>query len=91
MTRRKPFDDIGGPAFRIMWHVHKGNRPPPVAGCPTPIARLMNACRDPDPNLRPSMQRIMEVTGRLCEVLPGADVPLQYPTAVPLNVAGFKK
>lgn len=24
-TRRKPFDEIGGPAFRIMWAVHNGN------------------------------------------------------------------
>lgn len=23
-TRRKPFDEIGGPAFRIMWAVHRG-------------------------------------------------------------------
>ena len=23
-TRRKPFDEIGGPAFRIMWAVHNG-------------------------------------------------------------------
>ena len=24
LTRRKPFDEIGGPAFRIMWAVHNG-------------------------------------------------------------------
>lgn len=24
ITRRKPFDEIGGPAFRIMWAVHRG-------------------------------------------------------------------
>lgn len=24
ITRRKPFDEIGGPAFRIMWAVHNG-------------------------------------------------------------------
>jgi hypothetical protein len=24
LTRRKPFDEIGGPAFRIMWAVHSG-------------------------------------------------------------------
>jgi len=24
LTRRKPFEEIGGPAFRIMWAVHKG-------------------------------------------------------------------
>lgn len=26
ITRRKPFDEIGGPAFRIMWAVHNGKR-----------------------------------------------------------------
>ena len=24
LTRRRPFDEIGGPAFRIMWAVHSG-------------------------------------------------------------------
>ena len=24
LTRRKPFDEIGPPAFRIMWAVHSG-------------------------------------------------------------------
>ena len=24
LTRLKPFDEIGGPAFRIMWAVHNG-------------------------------------------------------------------
>ena len=27
ITRRKPFDEIGGPAFRIMWAVHNGESP----------------------------------------------------------------
>lgn len=26
ITRRKPFDEIGGPAFRIMWAVHNGEK-----------------------------------------------------------------
>lgn len=25
-SRKKPFDEIGGPAFRIMWAVHSGMR-----------------------------------------------------------------
>jgi len=24
LSRQKPFEDIGGPAFRIMWAVHQG-------------------------------------------------------------------
>lgn len=26
LSRRKPFDEIGGPAFRIMWAVHNGQK-----------------------------------------------------------------
>ena len=26
ISRRKPYDDIGGPALRVMWAVHQGNR-----------------------------------------------------------------
>ncbi|XP_021957810.1 mitogen-activated protein kinase kinase kinase 7 [Folsomia candida] len=85
LTRRKPFDDIGGPAFRIMWHVHKGNRPPQIADCPPAIELLMTRCWDPNPNTRPSMRRINDVTGRICELLPGADIPLQYPTAATMS------
>lgn len=25
-SRKKPFDEVGGPAFRIMWAVHSGMR-----------------------------------------------------------------
>jgi serine/threonine protein kinase len=81
LTRRKPFDDIGGPAFRIMWAVHKGSRPPPIANCPPPIERLMSACWDKDPNARPSMDKIVQVMSHLCEFFPGADEPLVYPTS----------
>jgi len=41
LSRKKPFDDIGGSAFRIMWAVHTGERPPLINGCPKPIERLM--------------------------------------------------
>jgi mitogen-activated protein kinase kinase kinase 7 len=41
LSRRKPFDDIGGSAFRIMWAVHTGERPPLISGCPKPIEQLM--------------------------------------------------
>uniref|UniRef100_A0AAQ4QMU6 Mitogen-activated protein kinase kinase kinase 7 n=1 Tax=Gasterosteus aculeatus aculeatus TaxID=481459 RepID=A0AAQ4QMU6_GASAC len=48
ITRRKPFDEIGGPAFRIMWAVHNGEscvggggscrmqRPHPAVSCCEP-------------------------------------------------------
>ncbi|KAH0551229.1 Mitogen-activated protein kinase kinase kinase 7, partial [Cotesia glomerata] len=33
LARRKPFDDIGGSAYRIMWAVHVGQRPPLIEDC----------------------------------------------------------
>lgn len=41
LTRKKPFDDIGASAFRIMWAVHMGQRPPLIEGCPKPLEDLM--------------------------------------------------
>jgi hypothetical protein len=41
LSRKKPFDDVGGSAYRIMWAVHTGERPPLIIGCPKPIERLM--------------------------------------------------
>lgn len=41
LTRKKPFDDIGASAYRIMWAVHVGQRPPLIEGCPKPIENLM--------------------------------------------------
>ena len=41
LTRRKPFDELGGPAFRIMWAVHSGTRPSLIKNCPQPIEQLM--------------------------------------------------
>ena len=31
----------GGPAFRIMWAVHNGTRPPLIRGIPKPLESLM--------------------------------------------------
>lgn len=41
LTRRKPFDDISGPAYAILWAVHRGQRPPLIEGCPPPLEQLM--------------------------------------------------
>lgn len=41
LSRKKPFDEIGGSAYRIMWAVHVGQRPPLIEGCPKPIEDLM--------------------------------------------------
>ncbi|CAG7816772.1 unnamed protein product [Allacma fusca] len=78
-TRQKPFHDIGGPAFRIMWAVHQGKRPPLIAGCPPPIEKLMTLCWDKDPSCRPAMDEVVRQMSHLCELFPGADERLKYP------------
>ncbi|XP_069743179.1 mitogen-activated protein kinase kinase kinase 7 isoform X3 [Narcine bancroftii] len=79
ITRRKPFDEIGGPAFRIMWAVHNGTRPPLIKNLPKPIESLMTRCWSKDPAQRPSMEEIVRIMTHLMKYFPGADEPLQYP------------
>ncbi|XP_077160329.1 mitogen-activated protein kinase kinase kinase 7 isoform X2 [Paroedura picta] len=79
ITRRKPFDEIGGPAFRIMWAVHNGTRPPLIKNLPKPIESLMTRCWSKDPSQRPSMEEIVKIMTHLMQYFPGADEPLQYP------------
>uniref|UniRef100_A0A8C4GZI6 Mitogen-activated protein kinase kinase kinase 7 n=1 Tax=Dicentrarchus labrax TaxID=13489 RepID=A0A8C4GZI6_DICLA len=56
ITRKKPFDEIGGSAFCIMWAVHRGTRPPLIKDLPEPIETLMTRCWDKEPSQRPSME-----------------------------------
>ncbi|KAG2468108.1 M3K7 kinase, partial [Polypterus senegalus] len=79
ITRRKPFDEIGGPAFRIMWAVHNGTRPPLIKNLPKPIESLMTRCWSKDPSQRPSMEEIVKIMSHLMKYFPGYDEPLQYP------------
>ncbi|XP_034018682.1 mitogen-activated protein kinase kinase kinase 7 [Thalassophryne amazonica] len=79
ITRRKPFDEIGGPAFRIMWAVHNGTRPPLIKNLPKPIESLMTRCWSKDPSQRPSMEEIVKIMTHLMKYFPGFDEPLQYP------------
>ncbi|XP_062857913.1 mitogen-activated protein kinase kinase kinase 7 isoform X2 [Trichomycterus rosablanca] len=79
ITRRKPFDEIGGPAFRIMWAVHRGTRPPLIKNLPKPIEILMTRCWSKDPSQRPSMEEIVKIMSHLRKYFPGSEVPLQYP------------
>uniref|UniRef100_A0A3Q3WWE1 Mitogen-activated protein kinase kinase kinase 7 n=1 Tax=Mola mola TaxID=94237 RepID=A0A3Q3WWE1_MOLML len=71
ITRRKPFDEIGGPAFRIMWAVHNVKS--------LPIESLMTRCWSKDPSQRPSMEEIVKIMTHLMKYFPGSDEPLQYP------------
>ncbi|KAJ8275052.1 hypothetical protein COCON_G00096770 [Conger conger] len=79
ITRRKPFDEIGGPAFRIMWAVHNGTRPPLIKNLPKPIESLMTRCWSKDPSQRPSMEEIVKIMTHLMKYFPGSEEPLQYP------------
>ncbi|XP_060769937.1 mitogen-activated protein kinase kinase kinase 7 isoform X2 [Neoarius graeffei] len=79
ITRRKPFDEIGGPAFRIMWAVHRGTRPPLIKNLPKPIESLMTRCWSKDPSQRPSMEEIVKIMTHLMKYFPGSDEPLQDP------------
>ncbi|XP_062322890.1 mitogen-activated protein kinase kinase kinase 7 isoform X1 [Osmerus eperlanus] len=79
ITRRKPFDEIGGPAFRIMWAVHNGTRPPLIKNLPKAIESLMTRCWSKDPSQRPSMEEIVKIMTHLMRYFPGSDEPLQYP------------
>uniref|UniRef100_A0A8C5L2V0 Mitogen-activated protein kinase kinase kinase 7 n=1 Tax=Jaculus jaculus TaxID=51337 RepID=A0A8C5L2V0_JACJA len=79
IRHRKPFDEIGGPAFRIMWAVHNGTRPPLIKNLPKPIESLMTRCWSKDPSQRPSMEEIVKIMTHLMRYFPGADEPLQYP------------
>ncbi|XP_051908106.1 mitogen-activated protein kinase kinase kinase 7 isoform X1 [Hippocampus zosterae] len=79
VTRRKPFDEIGGPAFRIMWAVHNGTRPPLIKNLPKPIENLMTRCWSKDPSQRPSMEEIVKIMTHLMQYFPGSEEPLQTP------------
>lgn len=79
ISRKKPFDDIGGPAFRIMWAVHKGIRPPLIRNIPKPLEKLMTRCWSKEPRQRPSMQEVVSIMSNLMQFFKGADQPLVYP------------
>ncbi|XP_071399103.1 mitogen-activated protein kinase kinase kinase 7-like [Centroberyx affinis] len=79
ITRKKPFDEIGGSAFCIMWAVHRGTRPPLIKDLPEPIENLMTRCWDKEPCQRPSMEEVKNTMSRLMKYFPGSDEPLQLP------------
>lgn len=78
-TRKKPFDEMGGPAFRIMWAVHNGARPPLIRNLPKPLELLMTRCWSGNHAERPSMAEVTRIMTRLSEFFTGADQPLVFP------------
>ncbi|XP_073833665.1 TGF-beta activated kinase 1 isoform X2 [Musca autumnalis] len=77
LSRQKPFKDVDN-TYSIMWKIHKGERPPIVTEWPQPIQELMTSCWETRPDLRPSMQKVVEVMHELVQAFPGADEPLEY-------------
>ncbi|XP_013073735.1 mitogen-activated protein kinase kinase kinase 7-like isoform X5 [Biomphalaria glabrata] len=76
LTRRKPFDEIGGPAFRIMWAVHNGKRPPLIQNFPKQFEGLLTRCWAGNPSERPSMADVARVMNIVCQFFKGGDEPL---------------
>lgn len=80
LSREQPFKEIET-TYSIMWHVHKGNRPPLIEGCPRPIHDIMTQCWDRIPQNRPSMEDVVEKMTQLASLFPGGDVPLRLTDA----------
>ncbi|KAL0117825.1 hypothetical protein PUN28_008902 [Cardiocondyla obscurior] len=78
LTRKKPFDDIGASAYRIMWAVHVGQRPPLIEGCPKPIEDLMTKCWQKAPEERPSMDEVVRIMTELSEFFSHHLEPVEY-------------
>ncbi|KOC70178.1 Mitogen-activated protein kinase kinase kinase 7 [Habropoda laboriosa] len=78
LSRKKPFDEIGGSAYRIMWAVHVGQRPPLIEGCPKPIEDLMTRCWHKSPEERPSMDEVVEIMTTLSQFFSDYLEPVEY-------------
>ncbi|KAK3696940.1 hypothetical protein RRG08_023133 [Elysia crispata] len=76
LTRRKPFNELNGPAFAIMWAVHTGKRPPPIQNLPKPLEILMTRCWSGNPSERPSMAEVVRVMSTIYQFFQGGDEPL---------------
>uniref|UniRef100_A0A8C5F3Z1 Mitogen-activated protein kinase kinase kinase 7 n=1 Tax=Gadus morhua TaxID=8049 RepID=A0A8C5F3Z1_GADMO len=88
ITRRKPFDEIGGSAFCIMWAVHRGTRPPMIRDVPPTLESLMTRCWDKEPSQRPPMEEVKNTMGGLMKYFPGSEEPLQLPHQYSGNRSG---
>ncbi|RZF47238.1 hypothetical protein LSTR_LSTR004947 [Laodelphax striatellus] len=73
LSRRKPFDDINGSPYCILWAVHCGKRPPLIDGCPKPIEKLYTSCWDGEASNRPSMETVVRLMTQLFSFFSGHD------------------
>ncbi|XP_059083816.1 serine/threonine-protein kinase phg2-like [Tigriopus californicus] len=80
LTRRLPFDEIGGNDLRVLWAVHNGKRPPPILDCPDLLEDLMERCWDKDTSVRPTIDTVVEEITFVQEFFPSANSdPLTFP------------
>eukprot|EP00794_Sanderia_malayensis_P000193 gene193-807_t len=79
ITRRKPFEEIGPPPFRIMWAVHSGKRPPLVRGMPKLLEQLMVLCWHKETKYRPPFIQIVSFLEIFSKFVTGGDIPLTLP------------
>jgi len=73
LSRKKPFDEIGAPAFRILWAVHSGTRPPPLQKIPDTLHKLMESCWDKVVAKRPSFSEIANYFREAVKFVHGGD------------------
>lgn len=59
LARELPFKNFES-VCSIMWSVYSGHRPPLLEGCDPVIEKLMTACWDKSPLVRPSMAQVVE-------------------------------
>jgi mitogen-activated protein kinase kinase kinase 7 len=79
LARRKPFEELNGPSFAIMWAVHGGKRPPLLQKCPEKLESLMTSCWHMESVLRPSMSEVHDVMETYMNFCPRANEPIIVP------------
>lgn len=70
LSRRKPFADMTGPPYQIMWAVSHGARPPLLQNCPKRIERLMTQCWVDDYNVRPPISDVLSEMKEIMRLVP---------------------
>ena len=75
-SRKKPYDNIGPPAFRIMWDVYNGVRPPKLKNIPDCLMNLMENCWAKDTTKRPPFTELVKFFTLLDSFIPGGYEPI---------------
>lgn len=88
LSRELPFKSFES-SYSIMWSVFDGHRPPLLDGCPKVIEKLMTACWDKSPLVRPSMAEVVERLTRIEEFMTKPVFPLDFQVVEVLEVRRF--